>query len=455
VKRKLIAATAAAAVVALTASACSSSKPAAASGNANGLTGPTANAAGTTLDVWLVSDPENNPAWMAVINDATKAFTAKTGATVKINWQTWGNHLTALTAALQGNNQVPDVVELGNTEAAKYSFNGALADVSSVKSGFDNNDTWLTGLSAPCEVDGKLYCIPYYAGTRAMIYRTDLLASAGIKTLPTTQADFLTDLDTVKAANASNPNFVTFDMPGEDWYEAMSFVYGAGGSIATQTGGKWAGNLESAASETGLNTWASMVSKYSTSTSYTKNEADEDTLYETGNVFVEYDAAWHQGAVQTVLSNPNDPKSAPENTPVNGKVAVAPLPGLTAGVPSPAFLGGSVLGITQKSKNQNLAAEWVQEYTNSQSELGLAAVGNLPNNTAQLAQVSGTPAISAQIADQAKASWFTPVSPNWANVESQNILQNMLESIATQKATVDAAAKTADAQIAAILNKSS
>ena len=47
-----------------------------------------------------------------------------------------------------------------------------------------------------------------------------------------------------------------------------------------------------------------------------------------------------------------------------------------------------------------------------------------------------------------------PMAPKWADVESANVLQQMLRDIVTGKKTVDAAAKAADAQITTILNKS-
>src|SRR5207244_3341347 len=170
--------------------------------------------------------------------------------------------------------------------------------------------------------------------------------------------------------NASDPNFVAYNAPGKNWYQAGSFVYGAGGSFAKKgADGKWAGNLSSPESQKGLQQWADLVSKYSTATSHTKDESDEDKLFETGTVFAEYDSAWHKGAVQQIHSNENDPNSPMQDTKVKDKVALAPLPGTAAGTPSPAFLGGSVLGIPQKSKNQNLAAEFVQFYTNSASNL--------------------------------------------------------------------------------------
>ena len=43
---------------------------------------------------------------------------------------------------------------------------------------------------------------------------------------------------TLQAKNASDPKFSAFYMPGKYWYAAMSWVYGNGGAIAKQDGGK-------------------------------------------------------------------------------------------------------------------------------------------------------------------------------------------------------------------------
>ena len=54
--------------------------------------------------------------------------------------------------------------------------------------------------------------------------------------------------------------------------------------------------------------------------------------------------------------------------------------------------------------------------------------------------------------EAAKDTWFVPNTPNWANVEAGNVLQNSLESIATGKSSIADAAKSADGQISHILN---
>lgn len=449
--KRQIAVAAALAVTLIGAAACSSSTSTPSAKTSTGLPG-TLSAKGQVVNAWIMVDAQN-PKWEPILTAAEAAFTAATGATVKVTWTTWPDHLAQLDAALKAGNG-PDVVELGNTEAPKYVFGGGLANITSVKGTFDNSATWLDGLSGACLQNGQYYCVPYYAGTKLAIYRTDLFTQAGISAMPTTQADLLTDLGTLKTKNAGNKNFVAWNMPGRYWYAAMSYVYTNGGVIADKgANGQWKGELESPAAQAGLAQWENIVANYSTPTSRTVTEQNQDTLFETGNVGMEYDAGWHSGSVQTVLSNPNDPTSKPVKTAVNGKVSLFAMPGISASQPFKSFLGGSVLGVTKDSKNQALAADFIKYYTDTQSEQGFINLGNLPNNTAMLAQASANPAVGPQVAAAAQASWFTPASPNWANVESQEILQDMCQAIATGTDPMTAA-QAADAKIDTVLNAS-
>ncbi len=309
--KRRIAVAAALAATLIGAAACGSSSGSSNNPSSAGKLTGSLKGAGKTVNAWIMADAQN-PQWLPILTDAEARFKQETGADVKVTWTTWPNHLAQLDAALKAGNG-PDVVELGNTEAPKYVFGGGLVDINSVKSKFDGNATWLDGLSGGCLQDGHYYCVPYYAGTKLSIYNTALWTAAGISSPPTTQADLLTDLDTLKAKNAANKNFVAFNMPGRYWYAAMSWVYTNGGVIADKgSDGKWKGELESDAAQTGLTQWQSVVKNYSTTTSATVNEQNQDTLFETGKVSMEYDAGWHSGAVQSVHTNPNDPNSADE-----------------------------------------------------------------------------------------------------------------------------------------------
>ena len=50
-------------------------------------------------------------------------------------------------------------------------------------------------------------------------------------------------------------------------------------------------------------------------------------------------------------------------------------------------------------------------------------------NTTSLAKINAAKPTLAPFAEAAKCSWFVPSTPNWANVESANVLQSMLSGI--------------------------
>ncbi|MBO0868571.1 MAG: extracellular solute-binding protein [Micromonosporaceae bacterium] len=411
------------------------------SGSSNPLDGK-----GKTLKVYLMVDAQSS--WKEVVDAASAKFTQDTGAQVTVEYQQWANHLTKLDATLAGND-VPDVIELGNTEASKYVFNGAFADLTGKLSTFDNSGSWLTGLSAPCQSDGKTYCVPYYAGARVLIYRTDLFQQANIKP-PTSYDELVAAATKLQQAHASDPKFSAFYMPGKYWYAAMAWVYGAGGQIAKQDGGKWVGTLEQPAAEQGLQKWADLAKQFSKGDP-TKDENDQDAVYGQGESAMLYGNGWEVGAVQSQHKDPNDPNSAMVDTKVKDKVAAIPLPGFTAGQGMPTFLGGSILGVAAKSSKKDLAAEWVKDFTSTTSQDALLAKGVLPNATTLLDQAAAVKGSEAT-ALAAKNSWFVPNAPKWADVEKGNVLQQMLVDIVTGKKSVDEAAKVADAAIASTLN---
>ncbi|MEU4236376.1 extracellular solute-binding protein [Actinoplanes sp. NPDC026619] len=436
-KRQLVAVAALAATL-LGAAACGSndddSPTTSASGPVDGK--------GKTLKVWLMVDAQSS--WKGVVDDASKRFTDATGAQVSVEYQQWANHLTKLDATLAGND-VPDVVELGNTEFPKYVFSSAFAAIN--PGDYENSGSWLQGLKGACDFEGKTYCVPYYAGARVLIYRTDLFKSAGIAAAPTTYAEFLADADKLQAAKKSDSKFGAVYMPGQYWYSAMSWVKSTGGEIAVQNGDKWAGQLSQPKSIEGLQRWVDMVKKYSKGDP-TKNENDQAGIFAQGEAGMFYGNAWEVGAAEQIKKDPNDPNSPLVDTKVKGKLAAAPMPEV------PSFLGGSNLGVTEKSQNKELAAQWIKAYTDSTSMAGLIKANALPNATALLDKAATDNPTIAPAALAAKSSWFTPSAEKWADVEKGNILQTMLTDVLTGKKSVADGAKWADDQMNTTLNES-
>ena len=68
-------------------------------------------------------------------------------------------------------------------------------------------------------------------------------------------------------------DFSPLYLPGEEWYAAMPIVWADGGQIAVQKGGKWYGDLGSAASLAGLKEFQVIQNFLSTPASRDVNES--------------------------------------------------------------------------------------------------------------------------------------------------------------------------------------
>src|SRR5678815_242225 len=87
-------------------------------------------AAASKITVWLQVDAQTG--WPDLVAAANQQFRAKhPGATVDVQYQTWGDHLSKFDATLAGGN-TPDVIEMGNTEMTKYSAAGAFQDLTAI-----------------------------------------------------------------------------------------------------------------------------------------------------------------------------------------------------------------------------------------------------------------------------------------------------------------------------------
>jgi N,N'-diacetylchitobiose transport system substrate-binding protein len=409
--------------------------------NANG----DANASGT-LHVWLQVDAQTG--WQPVVDQATQAFKAKyPKVNVQVDYQQWGDHLTKLDAALTGS-QAPDVVEMGNTETTAYIANGAFADLTDSKSVFENSGTWNKGLEQSCTYQGKLWCVPYYGGSRVVAYRKDMFAAAGIKDTPKSLSELMADGAKLNAKYGSDRNFSAFYMPGKFWYAALTFVYDAGGSIATQgADGKWTANLSSPQSIEGLTRWNQLVqSLYKGDKTIDEANPQQYTVMAQGHVAMMYGLGWEAGSVGA-------PKDKGGNPALADKIGLFALPSNTSGQAMQSFSGGSDLAITAKSQHRDWAAAWVREFTGAKAQAGLIKAGNVPNTTTLLDSAASDPKL-APFAESAKSSWFVPVDPNWSKVEKSLVLQNTLAEIASGKTSVADGAKKMDAEINKLLNGS-
>ncbi|MGR4848559.1 extracellular solute-binding protein [Streptomyces sp. LARHCF252] len=387
------------------------------------------------LTVWLTVDAQNN--WPQLVKAADAAVQKKhPGLKINHEYYGWPDKNAKLDAVL-ATDKAPDVVEMGNTEMLGYMVKGAFAPLDPAK--FDNSDAWLDGLKASVTYEDKTYGVPYYAGGRVANWRKDIAASVGVKTPPKTYKALTAALDKIQKKQGGK--FNAWYQPTRDWYAAMSFVYDAGGAIATESGGQWKASLSSPESLKGLTEFKNVVDSYMHGDK-TKDESDRYIVYGQGKSAMIFAAAWEGATAE-------DPKNDKTGK-LKGKLENFVMPG-PSGKNMPVFLGGSDLAVPVKSDAQDLAAEWINAYTGSSGQKGLMAKGNLPNNKTDLATLKNDPA-TAVPATAAESNWFVPMAPGWGQVEKAQILQTMLQSIGTGKKSVEAAAKDADAAIDKVIN---
>jgi N,N'-diacetylchitobiose transport system substrate-binding protein len=398
--------------------------------SASGSSTDSTDAAGGSLTVWAM-DGDYTPETLEAIN---KQFEKETGATVDLQTQTWDGITTKISTAL-ATNTPPDVLDVGNTQVASYAANGGLLDLTDKKSDLEQGQTWLDGLVDPATVDGKLYAVPGFAGARAVIYNKKMWADAGVTTTPTSYEELTAALDKVKAANADNPDFSAFYLPGQYWYAGLQFVWDAGGDIAEQDGDTWSSGFDSKAAITGLDAFKEFQNAYSSASSQSLNTLDpnQNQIFADGKT-----SAILNTNVSGILT------ANPEMT--EDDLGTFPMPGLS-GEAQPVMLGGSNWAIPAKSQNSDLALKWVTIATSPevQSDYVYGVDGWIPNSSEGIEAAQSTLSeVKKGFFTAALNSKATPPNPNWTTIESNKDVENLFSGIASGSQSVEDAAKSFD-----------
>ncbi|WP_189055334.1 sugar ABC transporter substrate-binding protein [Longimycelium tulufanense] len=392
---------------------------------------------GKTLTVWLM----DGSAPKSFTDDLHKEFEAQHDG-VQVNYvvQQWKGIQDKLTTALAGNNP-PDVIELGNTQTARFAEQGTLADLSGSLGDLAGGQ-WQEALKESASWDGKPYAMPFYAANRTVIYRKDMFAGAGIAAPPKTRAEWLDAIDKLKAANADNPDFDPLYLPGQSWYVLLSFIWDEGGDIAVSDGGKFTATLDTPQAKAGVEFYAKLVEASGTKA---PKDADEATpqqyeLFAKGNTAMMIGLPWE--AASAIKA---DQKLA-------DVTAAFPIPGKDDARTAPVFLGGSNLAIPAGSKNQQLARDYLKLLASPEYQDRIGSEAKAVPGASRDVSALGSDPIAGPMAAAASNGKVTPVTPNWAAVEAgQNPLKDMMTAVLTGAKSVDEAAAEANARIGELL----
>jgi N,N'-diacetylchitobiose transport system substrate-binding protein len=297
--------------------------------------------------------------------------------------------------------------------------------------------------------------VPWFGGVRGIWYNKNQFAAAGITSPPATWADLITDAKTLMQ---KNPGTYGIGAPTDDTNAIVSFIWGAGGQVAVQQGGKWVAQLTSPQSEAGIKEYADLylTNKLSSPSYIGETEigapgtagpggAEED--FSLGKLDMYIDGPWAQAQLAQV------------STKNQSQWASFPIPSESGPNPAPAFAGGSDLGVWVNTKYKAAAWSLVSAMDSTSNATTFAnAQGFFPEFTSALS--SPGYANSAILSGFAKAAGYTQISPlnskNWgtADTAKYNIIPAMMKALESG-ADFNSTVSQANTQLQNVLNTGS
>ena len=428
---------------------------AAAAGCSSNSSSTPAAAAPAKLVVWRMgSSVPSQVTWMnGVVAQFHKQFPAFKHTQVSVDWIPWGNRVTDWTNALTSGKGGPDVTELGNTDTPGIASQGALSNITTNVSAWSNGASLIKGNLANDTVNSSNFAVPWFGGVRGIWYRKDQFSKAGITSAPTTWAQLTAD---AKLLMKKFPGTYGLGAPSNYTNAIVSFIWGAGGQVAVQQGGKWVAQLNSPASEAGIKFYADLYlsqhvspSKYIGQTELgapgaTSGGSNQD--FAEGKLDMYVDGPWAAGELTAVSKK------------YQAQWASFPIPSQNGPAPAPAFAGGSDLGVWAKSPNKTAAWDLITVMDSPSNATTFAnSQGFFPEFTTELSNpaYSSNPVLSGF----AKAAGYTQISPlnskNWATADATDaIIPTMMKAL-MKGANFTATVNKANTELQNVLNTGS
>jgi N,N'-diacetylchitobiose transport system substrate-binding protein len=284
-------------------------------------------------------------------------------------------------------------------------------------------------------VDGTVYGVPWYAGARALIYRTDVLASLGLP-VPTTWAELLT----VGRAIRDRTGMAAFSVAGNAAHYVLPMVWQNGGEIAYRKAGVWRSGMTSPQAVAAVQFYADLyrVERFAPAGALSWNARDVRKAFEAGDLAMMIGGGWD---VRALLA------AHPE---LNGKVGAALLPAGPSG-DRDSFAGGSHLVVFAGTKKGALARRYLDFLLEPTRVTAFTTkIGFLP--AARDALAAATPPdplyqpFSVQLEHHSRTY---PPTTEWGGFEADGLFTSAVQQVMAGKRTAAQAmkdvAKTMDA----------
>ncbi len=384
-------------------------------------------AGGTTLRFWAFGREGE------VVAQLVRDFEREhPGIRVRVQQIPWSAAHEKVLTAIVGR-ATPDIAQMGNTWIPEMATLGALTPIPLPQA----DSSYFPGILATNVVNDTLYGLPWYADTRVLFYRKDLLERAGYRSIPESWAGWREAMVAVK--RNQGPGKYAIFLPINEWPPLAILGLQQGSPlIDAQAHGAFRQPAFARAFDF-------LLSLYRDGLAPSVNNNEIANLYQEfarGTFAMYITGPWNLGEFRRRLP--------PE---LQHAWGTAPLPGPTGAASGLSLAGGSSLVVFRASRNRALALELIEYLSRPEQQSRFYRLtGDLPARRDAWAD-------SALLADR-EADAFriqlnravpTPMVPEWEQVTTK--IMDHTEAAVRGARTARAALAAMDAEVDRLLER--
>ena len=401
-----------------------------------GCGGGTESSQGQNLTVWLISD--GTPS--ALQDYLTVQYKSLNGGNLWILEVPKDRIADDVHGVLEGEMLRPDLVEVSNTESPSLIAAGAFENITEL---YDllGGDRLLQSFVEVGAADGSNYTLPYYFHSRFIYFRQDIWKEANLNIPPSSLTAFNQAAMTIAEKNPLGiKDFSGFFIAGQDWHDALAWIFANGGDIARkQADGSWVSTLSSPLTIEGLTQLQQLHSKaclaawiarqndpwlYLNDTDITTDNTGRQVKTKISAASIMSDIS-AQPMMGDLVRNYLGVEVRTWNDETFGVFA---LPG-NNGKPAPTFISGSNIGVMAGTKHLEGTQQLLQIIYSREYQTMLAQNGMGPGNL-DYWPLLGTDQFTRAMVDAATNSKLTPAAPGWSLIEDSGTLEEFFQLIA-------------------------
>jgi multiple sugar transport system substrate-binding protein len=368
------------------------------------------------VTLWVMN---NGPDPVADTKKLLKPFEDRSGITVKVELVAWEIQQDRIRdAAISG--QGPDVSQAGTTQVPNFAALGGFEDLSSRVNDIGGASKYADGIWKTTQVVGQpgTFAVPWFTEARAVYYRKDALAAAGITDPKAAFKDwqsFRATLEKLKGVTELNGKPIKpFGLPGKQAndmvHNTFTFIWNAGGSELSSDAKT--STINSPQSTQGVQFFGDLIKDGLFDNSQLERTGQQvEDQFKGGSLAVYFGGPW----VQSTIDRTDD--DAWDNA-VRSQIGVVPIPAGPAGTAT-TFVGGSNLMMFKSAKNKDAAWELMKFMSEDAFQTEYAALmGMFPARLAPQEQVGKRSELLGSFHTAIQNGRSYAAIPQWGDIET-------------------------------------